>query len=141
MILFLQISCLFFSLYTLHTYVMKETHSRVHNLLPLVMGLVCIYNLYQVILTVTQGAQILVILKDLLIIQMLYLVIFYMMNFLRMQIIWQVEKTLFLSLVCFNGGMILKTLNGESYASYFVSGMCIYDMIIAGLVVYAYLRM
>lgn len=141
MILFLQISCLFFSLYTLHTYVMKETHSRVHNLLPLVMGLVCIYNLYQVILTVTQGAQILVILKDLLIIQMLYLVIFYMMNFLRMQIIWQVEKTLFLSLVCFNGGMILKTLNGESYASYFVSGMCIYDMIIAGLVVYAYVRM
>lgn len=141
MILFLQIVCLIFTLYTLHTYVITETHSKVHNLLPLVMGLVCIYNLYQVIISVAKDAQILVILKDLLILQMLYLLIFYMLNFLHIKISWFYEKMLFFSLLCVNGYMIWETLIGEKYSIYFVVGLCTYDTIIAGLALYAYIKL
>ena len=53
MILLVQIICLCYTLYVLQEYATSGAYSRQHRLLPLLVGLIGVYNFYQVVLTLT----------------------------------------------------------------------------------------
>ena len=72
MILLVQIICLCYTLYVLQEYATSGAYSRQHRLLPLLVGLIGVYNFYQVVLTLTGQTELFGRLKDMLLIQVLY---------------------------------------------------------------------
>ena len=56
------------------------------ELLPLLVGLIGVYNFYQVVLTLTGQTELFGRLKDMLLIQVLYLILIYIMDFLKIHI-------------------------------------------------------
>lgn len=81
MILLVQIICLCYTLYVLQEYATSGAYSRQHRLLPLLVGLIGVYNFYQVVLTLTGQTELFGRLKDMLLIQVLYLILIYIMGF------------------------------------------------------------
>lgn len=81
MILLVQIICLCYTLYVLQEYATSGAYSRQHRLLPLLVGLIGVYNFYQVVLTLTGQTELFGRLKDMLLIQVLYLILIYIMDF------------------------------------------------------------
>ena len=71
MILLVQIICLCYTLYVLQEYATSGAYSRQHRLLPLLVGLIGVYNFYQVVLTLTGQTELFGRLKDMLLIQVL----------------------------------------------------------------------
>ena len=69
MILLVQIICLCYTLYVLQEYATSGAYSRQHRLLPLLVGLIGVYNFYQVVLTLTGQTELFGRLKDMLLIQ------------------------------------------------------------------------
>ena len=85
MILLVQIICLCYTLYVLQEYATSGAYSRQHRLLPLLVGLIGVYH-YQVVLTLTGQTELFGRLKDMLLIQVLYLILIYIMDFLKIHI-------------------------------------------------------
>ena len=77
-----QLGCLFITYVVLQTYIVKGVHSRTHRLLPLVMGLIGLYNFYKVFEWLTYEHYLFGRLADMLTLQMLYLVIHYVVDFM-----------------------------------------------------------
>ena len=91
MILLVQIICLCYTLYVLQEYATSGAYSRQHRLLPLLVGLIGVYNFYQVVLTLTGQTELFGRLKDMLLIQVLYLILIYIMDFLKIHIPYGVQ--------------------------------------------------
>ena len=83
-----QLGCLFITYVVLQTYIVKGVHSRAHRLLPLVMGLIGLYNFYKVLEWLTYEHYLFGRLADMLTLQMLYLVIHYVVDFMYMKLSW-----------------------------------------------------
>ena len=95
MILLVQIICLCYTLYVLQEYATSGAYSRQHRLLPLLVGLIGVYNFYQVVLTLTGQTELFGRLKDMLLIQVLYLILIYIMDFLKIHIPYGVQWIMF----------------------------------------------
>ena len=72
-----QILCLCFTLFVLQQYVNLDVYSKTHRLLPLVLGLIGVYNFYQVLQCIVPGHMLFSGLENLLLIQMIYLIMYY----------------------------------------------------------------
>lgn len=139
MILF-QLVCLLITLYVLQKYIVTGTYSGNHRLLPLVLGLIGVYNFYEVVQCITNEVALFTGLKELLLIQMLYLLAFYAIDFLNMKLPRLVESGLFVSLLFTNGIILLQYDRPEAYRKYFLAFVFGYIILCLSLGTYAYVR-
>ncbi len=116
MIVYLLI-CLAISLFTLHYYVYTGFHSFSHRLLPLALGMVCLYNFYMIIDYAAGYTDVILVLERLLMIQLLYLVFYYERDFMRHGTkLWFIILT-FTTLVIADVVIVVMYMAGEDYAS------------------------
>lgn len=107
MILVFQIICLLVTLFVLQQYITLGVSSHMHRLLPLVLGLIGVYNFYNIIEYLTQERILFNKMTYLLLMQVLYLLLFYMLDFLQLKIPDFVADILFTSLVAINLVLII----------------------------------
>ncbi len=116
MIVYLLV-CLAISLFTLHYYVYTGFHSFSHRLLPLALGMVCLYNFYMIIDYAAGYTEVILVLKRLLMIQLLYLVFYYERDFMRHGTrLWFIILS-FTTLVMADVVIVVMYMSGEDYAS------------------------
>lgn len=140
MIVVFQMVCLFITLYVLQKYIVTGTYSRKHRLLPLVLGLIGVYNFYEVVQCVTNEVNLFTGLKELLLVQMLYLLFFYAMDFLNIKLPRSVESVLFMSLLLMDIVTLLQYGKPEIYRKYFLVFVFSYMVLCLFLGTYAYAR-
>lgn len=80
------ISCMVISLFTLQYYAHTGFHSFSHRLLPLTLGMVCLYNFYMTIDYIAGYPDVILVLKRLLMMQILYLIFYYEIDFMHLKI-------------------------------------------------------
>lgn len=119
MIVLYQIACLFVTLYVLQNYITSGVSSSTHRLLPLVLGLIGVYNFSEVFLFVTGEDTLVAKLEDLLLVQMLYLLFFYSMDFLHRKLPALLNTILFVSLLSMDLLVFLQYEDPEAYRGYF----------------------
>ena len=81
-----------------------------------------------------------VLLIDLLIIQMVYLLFHYVMDFMRIKLNLWVEITLFISLMITNTLVILHVKMGKPYQEVFVLSVAVYVLLLLGVATYVNLE-
>ena len=94
-----QIICLCFSLFVLQVYVTKGVYTKRHRLLPVVLMLICVYQFYETVLLLVNNKETLLLLMDLLLIQFIYLLMQYVVDFTQIIIPVTLHRVLFLSLL------------------------------------------
>ena len=67
MVLFFHGVCLLITLFVLQSYVITGFHAREHRLLPLLLGLIGLYNFYRIVQDIMGVSRAVVLLIDLLI--------------------------------------------------------------------------
>lgn len=97
-----QIVCLFFSLFVLQTYISKGIHAKNHHLLPVVQVVICVYYFYETLLLLAENRTSLLLLMDLLLIQFIYVLLNYVMDFTQTKLPRIVQYSLFFSLIVFD---------------------------------------
>lgn len=140
MILLVQIICLCYTLYVLQEYATSGAYSRQHRLLPLLVGLIGVYNFYQVVLTLTGQTELFGRLKDMLLIQVLYLILIYIMDFLKIHIPYGVQWIMFCVLLALNVIVFMRYRQPEIYHIYFRIYLIGCTAAIVAMGTYAYLR-
>ena len=140
MILLVQIICLCYTLYVLQEYATSGAYSRQHRLLPLLVGLIGVYNFYQVVLTLTGQTELFGRLKDMLLIQVLYLILIYIMDFLKIHIPYGVQWIMFCVLLTLNVIVFMRYRQPEIYHIYFRIYLIGCTAAIVAMGTYAYLR-
>lgn len=140
MIVVFQSVCLFITMYVLRQYVVSGLSSRKHRLLPLVLGLIGIYNFFEIIGHITHERQLFDRMDDLLLLHILYLLIFYMLEVLDMGIWQYAENVLFVSLIVMDAVVIMMFQQPEKYGLYYLVyiGVCVLLILVFGT--YAYVR-
>lgn len=78
--------CLAISLLTIEYYAYTGFHSQSHRLLPLALGMVCLYNFYMTIDYIAGYPEVMLLLKRLLLMQIIVIIFYYQEDFLRLQI-------------------------------------------------------
>lgn len=138
--LIFQIICLCFTLFVLEKYVTIQVYSKTHRLMPLMLGLVGVYNFYQVVLCMTGQKALFSGLEDLLLIQVIYLVIHYIMDFYRVRLPELVEDILFTSWLLINVVVLVLFRRPQLYKIYYLifCGICI--LVTLGLTIYAHVK-
>ena len=139
MILLVQIICLCYTLYVLQEYATSGAYSRQHRLLPLLVGLIGVYNFYQVVLTLTGQTELFGRLKDMLLIQVLYLILIYIMDFLKIHIPYGVQWIMFCVLLALNVIVFMRYRQPEIYHIYFRIYLIGCTAAIVAMGTYAYL--
>lgn len=140
MVLFFHGVCLLITLFVLQSYVITGFHAREHRLLPLLLGLIGLYNFYRIVQDIMGVSRAVVLLIDLLIIQMVYLLFHYVMDFMRIKLNLWVEITLFISLMITNTLVILHVKMGKPYQEVFVLSVAVYVLLLLGVATYARLK-
>ena len=132
MILLVQIICLCYTLYVLQEYATSGAYSRQHRLLPLLV--------YQVVLTLTGQTELFGRLKDMLLIQVLYLILIYIMDFLKIHSPYGVQWIMFCVLLALNVIVFMRYRQPEIYHIYFRIYLIGCTAAIVAMGTYAYLR-
>lgn len=140
MMLLFQLACLCITLCVLQEYITTGTYSNTHRLLPLVLGLIAVYNFYQVVLTITGATATFACLKDLLLIQMLHLLLFYALDFLHIKLPVFIENLLLVLLIGMDIIVLFRYTNKEEYGSAILLFILWYMILIVGLATYAYIK-
>lgn len=135
-----QIICLCFSLLVLQIYVMKGTYTRSHRLLPVVLALVCLYNFYEVVLLLVDNRETLLLLMDLLLIQFIYLLLYYVVDLTRTKLPKCLQRVLFLSLITFDILVFLDYSNVQHRRKWVMVVVLGYALLIAFIGTRAYLK-
>lgn len=117
-----------------------DVYSKTHRLLPLVLGLIGVYNFYQVVQYITQEKALFAGLEDLLLIQMIYLIIHYIMDFYRIKLPMLVEDFLFASWLSVNIIVILLFDSPELYHGFYQAFCTIFIIITNAVIIYAYIK-
>ena len=99
---------LFFTFLVLEHYIILKTHSRAHRLLPLVLGLIAVYEFYVIVELITGATYSFMILKKLLILNMLYLMLNYFIEFLNFNWPKLIDTIFFFTLMGANGIIIFR---------------------------------
>lgn len=140
MIIVFQLVCMCLTLYVLQKYITTGAYSRTHRLLPLVLGLIAVYNFFEVALCITDEVEVFSQLKDLLLLQMLYLLLFYAMDFLRMKLPGVIEQGMFVLLLIMDLFVFLQFGHSELYERGFSLFVLWYIILIFAMGTYAYIR-
>lgn len=78
--------CLTIVLLTLETLIVSGFHTYGHRLLPLILGLFALYDFYLIVEHLTANTYVFSVLKQLLLIQLLDVVLYYIFDFTRMKV-------------------------------------------------------
>lgn len=140
MMLLFQGVCLCITLCVLQKYITTGTYSSTHRLLPLILGMIATYNFYEIVAVVTGAAEVFDCLRDLLLIQMLHLLLFYTLDFLHIKLPGFAEYLLFGVLLVMDATVLLQYENEEGYSRGILLFILWYMILIAGLATYAYIR-
>lgn len=80
------IICLTIVLLTLEFLIVSGFHTYNHRLLPLILGLLALFDFYRIVQETTNAQYIFAILEDLLLINLLDVIIYYILDFMRIKI-------------------------------------------------------
>lgn len=143
MIIFFKAVCLVLTLCVLQKYITTGTNSSTHRLFPLVLGLIGTYNFYEIVATITGATEVFVCLKDLLLLQMLHLLLFYALDFLHVSPRQIVSNILFLLLLIMDVMVVMQYDNADAkvYERTVLLFVLWYAVLIVGLMTYAYIRL
>lgn len=84
------IICLTIVLLTLESLIVSGFHAKSHRLLPLVLGLVALYDFYLIIELLTGETAVFDVLKQLLLVQILDVILYYILDFINVKLsLWQ----------------------------------------------------
>lgn len=140
MMLFFQVLCLCVTFVVLQSYIVTGVYSRVHRLLPLALGLIGVYNFYEIIMFLTGQRELFTIMKDLLVVQMIYLLLHYLMDVLSMKLPRWAETILFVALLATNIAIFTLYDAPELYRKHFFFFAVGFGILIFVTGTYAYLK-
>jgi CheY-like chemotaxis protein/nitrogen-specific signal transduction histidine kinase len=120
MLLF-DIACLFVTLYVLQKYATKEIYSRMHRFLPLVLGLVGVYDFYEIGWHITGEVGVFSKLEDLLLVEMVYLLTHYIVDFMGLKIPEIIQGLMFACWIIVNAWVIVMFDRPDSYRPYLLA--------------------
>ncbi len=121
---------LFLTFFVLQHYMMLGTHSRAHRLLPLVLGLIALYDFYEIVQCITKQTRTFTLLEDLLIIQFLYVMLHYFIEFMRMRWPVWIDTVMFVSLLTTNACIIYRAYLGRPYRSVYYAAAVFYSLVL-----------
>ena len=108
--------CLAISLLTIGYYAYTGFHSKSHRLLPLALGMVCLYNFYMTIDYIAGYPEVMLLLKRLLLIQIVVIIFYYQGDFFRLQIKPVFKIMLLIALVATDNVVFVMFHMGMDYA-------------------------
>lgn len=131
MILFVLMACLGMSLFVTYTYIITGVHSHTHRLLPLVLGLISLTDLYQIVEYMTKEYFVFEMLEKLLLVQMLFLLVHYVADMLHMNFSKATEIGLFTDIIFADAVIFAKTYDINEYDFiYWVVVVCYISIIL-----------
>ena len=137
MILFFLGVCMCITFFVLQTYIATGFHAREHRLLPLVLALVALYNFYRIVQAIMGHSRVFEALIDLLVIQMVYALFHYVMDFMHFKIKAWVEALLFFSLLLSDFMMFYDMVHDNVYQNTFLVSLLGYVLLTLGFSTYA----
>ena len=137
MMLFFLGVCMCITFFVLQTYITTGFHAREHRLLPLVLALVALYNFYRVVQAIMGHSRVFEALIDLLVIQMVYALFHYVMDFMHFKIKAWVEALLFFSLLLSDFMMFYDMVHDNVYQNTFLVSLLGYVLLTLGFSTYA----
>lgn len=137
MMLFFLGVCMCITFFVLQTYITTGFHAREHRLLPLVLALVALYNFYRIVQAIMGHSRVFEALIDLLVIQMVYALFHYVMDFMHFKIKAWVEALLFFSLLLSDFMMFYDMVHGNTYQDSFLVSLLGYVLLTLGFSTYA----
>lgn len=140
MILGYQIVCLAVTLYVLQKYATMGTYSHTHRLLPLVLGLIGVYNFYEIVLCITHATKVFSLLEDLLLLQVLYLLVFYIQDLMHAKLHGILTNGLFISMIVMNIVVLAQYGQPELYSRSLLLIVLWYMILIIASGTYAYIK-
>ena len=96
MILTILVAALLFTLFVLQRYIACKEHSRTHRLLPLMLGIICITDFYQIVEYLTGEYVVFSFLEELLMLQTHYFLMQYIMDVLKIRFRKEIRIFLFI---------------------------------------------
>ena len=99
MMLMIMVASLMFSMFVLQKYITYQIHSQTHRLLPIVITLAILTQFYEVVEYLTRESKVFSFLEQLLLIQMLYIVIYYIKDVMRIRFRKPTKTVLFVCLI------------------------------------------
>lgn len=136
MLVFLGV-CMCITFFVLQTYITSGFHAREHRLLPLVLALVALYNFYRIVQAIMGHSRVFEALIDLLVIQMVYALFHYVMDFMHFKIKAWVEALLFFSLLLSDFMMFYDMVHDNVYQNTFLVSLLGYVLLTLGFSTYA----
>ena len=134
MVIFL-LGCLVITLASLEILILSRFHSYSHRLLPLILGLIGCYNFYLIIEYMTGAAEVFKVLKDLLLIQILTLILYYVLDSMNAGLrLWQ-NIVIFTALLAMDVLVCTQLWRGNFYRPYYLTYVVIFFCIIIGVAV------
>ena len=137
MMLFFLGVCMCITFFVLQTYITTGFHAREHRLLPLVLALVALYNFYRIVQAIMGHSRVFEALIDLLVIQMVYALFHYVMDFMHFKIKAWVEALLFFSLLLSDFMMFYDMVHDNVYQNTFLVSLLGYVLLTLGFSTYA----
>lgn len=137
MILFFLGVCMCITFFVLQTYITTGFHAREHRLLPLVLALIALYNFYRIVQAIMGHSRVFEALIDLLVIQMVYALFHYVMDFMHFKIKAWVEALLFFSLLLSDFMMFYDMVHDNVYQNTFLVSLLGYVLLTLGFSTYA----
>ncbi len=111
----LQIGFLGVTLITIFNFIYNKVSARRHRLLPLVLGLFGVYNFYEIVLTLSQQKQLFARLEDMLMVQLVCLLTFYLYEVLGQKMNKVLQLVTFLLLLGVNLSLFIFYKEPELY--------------------------
>ena len=115
MILLVLLASLVVSLFTTYKYIITGVHSRTQRLLPVVLSLIVLADFYQVVEYLTKEHFVFEILEKLLMVQMLYLLVYYIKDILQVHYSKVTQICLFADLLVADVVIFAKIRNVNEY--------------------------
>ncbi len=139
MIIF-QLICLLITFYVLEKYIVIGVYSKIHRLLPLLLVVILLYDFYQILRTLTGYDSLFAQMEDLLLLQMIYLLIHYIMDYQYIKLNRILENMLFMSLLLMDVFVLFKYDNTQEYKNIFLGFVIFFVIILLILATYVYTK-
>jgi len=126
--------CLSIVFFTLEHYVALKQHSKDQRMLPLVLGLAVLYMFYLIVEYITGASSVFLILKHLLLLEMCYLLFYYVLDFTKTSMPILVNLLIFFFIGVGNIFICFRISNGGRYKPFLLS-VC--GLFLTAIILYA----
>lgn len=137
---FIQLFFLFYLLYTANKYLIMKISSKEHRLLPVIISLAGLFNFYRVVECVTDVPEVFTLLEHLLVLQVIFAIIHYKKDFLRLKFFPGASILLFISLMAFDASLILQYKVNQNTDFLFHMFLTMYILVLIVMDIYIGIR-